>query len=79
MQLSIVITSRGKLIEETFADKLIRQAMSSPQGKSQLAKSMMNPIRRGLDYQGIARRALVVEQMPLPSSPVYYRDEDEEE
>ena len=37
---------------------------------------MANPIRRNLDYQGIARRALVVDPLPQGALPVYDRDID---
>ena len=42
-------------------DSLIERAVMSQEGKIALAQAMANPIRRNLDYQGIARRALVVD------------------
>jgi hypothetical protein len=45
-------------------------------GKSALAKAMAAPIRRSLDYQGIARRALVVDPLPEGAMPTYDRDID---
>lgn len=65
MQRSLTITPRGKLIKESWKDRLVQKAISSSKGRSSLAAAMANPIRRSLDYQGIARRALVVEQMPV--------------
>src|ERR1039458_2659192 len=42
-------------------DELISRAIMTQDGKIALAQAMANPIRRNLDYHGIARRALVVE------------------
>ena len=40
-------------------DELISRAVMTHEGKIALAQAMANPIRRNLDYQGLARRALV--------------------
>jgi hypothetical protein len=37
-------------------DELISRAIMTQEGKIALAQAMANPIRRNLDYQGIARR-----------------------
>ena len=55
---------------------LISQAMASEQGRMQLASAMANPIRTSLDYQGIARKLLVVDPLPQGALPVYDRDVD---
>jgi len=44
-------------------DELISRAILTQEGKVALAQAMSNPIRRNLDYQGIARRALVVDPL----------------
>lgn len=44
-------------------DELILRAIMTHEGKIALAQAMANPIRRNLDYQGIARRALVVDPL----------------
>jgi hypothetical protein len=44
-------------------DELISRAIMTHEGKIALAQAMANPIRRNLDYQGIARRALVVDPL----------------
>lgn len=46
------------------------------QFRRKLAASMAQPIRRSLDYQGIARRALVVDQLPQGALPTYDKDID---
>ena len=55
---------------------LISQEMASEQGRMQLASAMANPIRTSLDYQGIARKLLVVDPLPQGALPVYDRDVD---
>lgn len=57
-------------------DDLIARAVTTHEGKLALAQAMANPIRRNLDYQGIARRALVVDPLPQGALPVYDRDID---
>ena len=44
-------------------DELISRAIMTHEGKLALAQAMANPIRRNLDYHGIARRALVVDPL----------------
>ncbi|MCZ2224537.1 MAG: hypothetical protein LC122_13010 [Chitinophagales bacterium] len=39
-------------------DELVARALMTQDGKIALAQAMANPIRRNLDYHGIARRAL---------------------
>jgi hypothetical protein len=63
-------------LSDQAKDDLVAQAVSTEQGKIALAQSMANPIRRNLDYHGIARRALVVDALQQGSLPVYDRDID---
>lgn len=57
-------------------DDLVARAISTQDGKIALAQAMANPIRRNLDYHGIARRALVVDPLPQGAMPTYDRDID---
>lgn len=57
-------------------DELIERAVMSHEGKIALAQAMANPIRKNLDYQGLARRALVVDPLPQGAYPTYERDID---
>ena len=57
-------------------DELISRAIMTQDGKIALAQAMANPIRRNLDYHGIARRALVVDPLPQGALPSYDRDID---
>jgi len=57
-------------------DELISRAIMTQDGKIALAQAMANPIRRNLDYHGIARRALVVDPLPQGAMATYDRDID---
>ena len=57
-------------------DEIIKRALTTTEGKVALGQAMANPIRRNLDYQGGARRVLVVDPLPQGALPVYDRDID---
>jgi hypothetical protein len=44
-------------------DELIKRALLTSEGKIALGQAMANPIRRNLDYQGVARRVLVIDPL----------------
>ena len=62
----------------TAADKerTIEKLLLSPEGKMKLAASMQNPLRERLDYEGVFRRAAVVDPLPQGALPYYDRDVD---
>lgn len=55
---------------------LISNALETDEGRKSLASAMANPIRTSLDYQGVARKLLVVDPLPQGALPVYDRDVD---
>jgi hypothetical protein len=61
---------------ESRRDELVSRALSTQEGKLALAQAMSNPIRRNLDYHGIARRAVVVDPLSTGAIPSYERDID---
>lgn len=63
-------------VSDSKRDELISRAIMTQEGKIALAQAMANPIRRNLDYHGIARRALVVDPLPQGALPTYDRDID---
>lgn len=77
MQLPFEINLRGKLVEKGWnpLKAVLKGLVSSPLFQAKLASSFATPIRRSLDYQGIARKALQVEQMPEGGAPLYTREE----
>ena len=68
--------SQGASLNDSQRDDLIKQALQSSEGKVALGQAMANPIRRNLDYQGVGRKALVVDPLPQGALPVYDRDID---
>ena len=77
MKLPFEINLRGKLVEKGWNSlkAVLQNLAKSPIFQAKLASSFAAPIRRSLDYQGIARRAFVVEQMPDGALPIYTREE----
>jgi len=69
MRRSLTITPDGKLIDDSWKDRLFQKAVSF-KGRSAIA----NLFRRNFDYQSMARRCLVVDQMSLGALPYYERD-----
>jgi hypothetical protein len=63
-------------VSDDKRDELISRAIMTQDGKVALAQAMANPIRKNLDYHGIARRALVVDPLPQGANPTYERDID---
>lgn len=57
-------------------DELVTRAIMTQEGKIALAQAMANPIRKNLDYHGVARRALVVDPLTQGAYPSYERDID---
>jgi len=57
-------------------EQRIEQLLSSPEGRMKLAASMQNPLRERLDYEGVFRRAAVVDPLPQGALPYYDRDVD---
>lgn len=55
----------------TIESAVIQQYLASSEGRQQLAQSMIAPLRRRLDYQGIARQVFAVEQLPAGALPYY--------
>jgi len=63
-------------LPEAKRDELIARAIMTQEGKLALAQAMANPIRRNLDYHGIARKMLTVDPLAQGALPVYDRDID---
>ena len=70
------IALAGSAMTDSRRNELVDRAILSQDGKIALAQAMANPIRRNLDYQGIFRRALVVDPLAQGAFPSYERDID---
>jgi len=57
-------------------DDMVKQALLTTEGKVALGQAMATPIRRNLDYNGVGRKAVVVDPLPQGALAVYDRDID---
>lgn len=63
-----------KQLNKKERDATLTKLLSTPEGIKLLAQSMANPIRHRLDYEGVGRKACIVE--PLPEGALAYYDRD---
>jgi len=70
------VQSSAPSLNNEQRDEMIKQALMTQEGKIALGQAMATPIRRNLDYQGVGRKALVVDPLPQGALPVYDRDID---
>jgi len=61
---------------ETEKEALLKEALATDSGRIALGQAMANPIRRNLDYQGVGRKALIVDPLPPGAIAVYDKDID---
>ena len=69
-------TATAPSLTDGQRDEMIKQALMTQEGKIALGQAMANPIRKNLDYQGVGRKALVVDPLPQGALPIYDRDID---
>ena len=72
------INSHGKLTDPQDFQSVIAQYLSTITGRQALTAAMIYPIRRKLDYQGIAKQVFQIQQMPGGALPCYEREPPEE-
>lgn len=70
MEHPVIIDSKGI----TQIDDSISRYISSPRGRAALASSMAAPLRRSLNYGSIARQAISIQPMAMPSGAIFYHD-----
>ena len=58
---------------EENAERVIYDAIASAEVRSQFGAAMVEPIRRALEYQGVGRRLLMVDE--FPEAVLRYHDE----
>jgi hypothetical protein len=77
MEHPIIINSRGKTVTRVdFKSRLISKYISTAAGRSALAAAMAAPIRRQLNYSGLARKVFQV--TPLPAGAISTYDKADE-
>ena len=52
----------------------ITRSLNTPEGRTALATSMTEPIRRALDYQSLGRRLLMVDELPQATYARYINE-----
>lgn len=55
-------------------EAVIAQALETEEGRTALAQSMVEPIRRSLEYQAVGRKLLMVDELPQGALARYERD-----
>jgi len=70
MKHPVIISSNGTRYKKPTPG-IIGSYLSSAVGRMRLAQSMVAPLRTRLDYQGIARKTFLVEQLPSGALPLY--------
>jgi len=55
-------------------EAVIAQALETDEGRVALAQSMVEPIRRSLEYQAVGRKLLMVDELPQGALARYERD-----
>jgi hypothetical protein len=76
LQPSNAVQASQATLNDSQRDEMIKQALMTQEGKIALGQAMATPIRRNLDYQGVGRKALVVDPLPQGALPIYDRDID---
>lgn len=61
-------------LSDAEKESIIAGALETDEGRIALAQAMVEPIRRSLDYQGVGRRLLMVDELPQGALPRYERD-----
>lgn len=54
-------------------EKIIAQALETEEGRVALAQAMVEPIRRSLEYQAVARKIMLVDELPQGALATYER------
>jgi len=76
---ALLVTSPLQLFKPQLTGEQRKQAfiaeyIKTAEGRGGLADSMAQPLRRRLDYQGIGRKAFMVQELPSGALPTYTRE-----
>lgn len=61
-------------LTDSEKESIIAQALETDEGRVALAQSMVEPIRRSLEYQAVGRKLLMVDELPQGALARYERD-----
>ncbi len=60
--------------DQDVKEAVIAQALQTSEGRVALAQAMVEPIKISLEYQGIGRKLVMVDELPQGALPRYERD-----
>lgn len=63
-------------IDNATKQRMLEEALKTPQGRAKLASSMTQPLRTRRDYLSVGRKTFLVEQLPDGALPIYDKDPD---
>jgi len=75
----IIITSKDEVYDASSGPFAIARLLGTQHGRTTLAASMVNPIRRNLDYQSLSRKIFNIQPMPPGAMPIYTRSSDDDD
>jgi hypothetical protein len=55
-----------KPLTDADKERIISIALETEEGRNALAASMVEPIRRSLEYQAVGRKLLFIDELPRP-------------
>ena len=61
-------------VDREYAEVVMSQALETAEGRHVLSQVMVEPIKVALDYQGVGRKLLAVDELPQGALPRYERD-----
>jgi hypothetical protein len=61
-------------VSDAQREAIMAQALETEEGRVALAQSMVEPIRRSLEYQAVGRKLLMVDELPQGALARYERD-----
>jgi hypothetical protein len=65
---------KNSAMSDSEKEMIIAQALETEEGRVALAQSMVEPIRRSLEYQAVGRKLLMVDELPQGALARYERD-----
>lgn len=68
------IQPAAKIYTQAQREAVLAKVLDTPEGREALAKAMTEPIKRSLEYQGIGRKLLMVDNLPENTLTRYERE-----
>jgi hypothetical protein len=72
----IILNSKGKREDTTAKHSVFGKYILSNPGRAALAAAMIAPLRKSIDYHGLAQKVFLVDPLPSGALPVYDNRDD---